>query len=162
MGGFCGLGYAPVQTTYQIPKVTFQPGEEVDIALNCDNSATRLSVKSFKVKLFRRIETSVDHPGVKNNFPVKNIYQFDSKNGRFQGCPARQQYQTTIRFRIPETETDRKTPLCGSINTKFLKVAYELRCYVKHNGIFQKGQGNCITFPIVLVERPHDLTSQKL
>ena len=70
---------------FEIPKVSFEPGEEVKIVIDCDNSATRLSVKSFKFKLFRRIETSVDKPGIKNKIPleIKDAVQFDSKNGRF-------------------------------------------------------------------------------
>lgn len=57
---------------------------------------------------------------------------------------------------------DRKTKLCGSINTKFLKVIYELRCYVKHSGLLEKGQGNCVAFPIILVEKPHTAVTQRI
>jgi hypothetical protein len=69
---------------FEIPKVSFEPGEEVKIVIDCDNSAARLGVKSFKFKLFRRIETSVDYSGNKNNkISLVDAFQFDSKNGRF-------------------------------------------------------------------------------
>ena len=55
-----------METAYEIPKISFEPGEEVPIIIDCDNSAVRNAVKSFKFKLFRRVETAVDHPGNKN------------------------------------------------------------------------------------------------
>lgn len=61
-------------------------------------------------------------------------YQFDdNKNGRFKGCGAKKTFKGPIRFKLPEFEKDGKTKLCGSINTKDLKVIYELRCFVKHD-----------------------------
>jgi hypothetical protein len=62
--------------------------------------------------------------------------------------------ETFEQFISEGIHTDGKTKLCGSINTKDLKVIYELRCYLKHNGLFAKGQGNCIAFPITITEEP--------
>ena len=39
------MGKAPVRMSYEIPKVSFEPGEEVNIVVDCDNQATRLAVK---------------------------------------------------------------------------------------------------------------------
>ncbi len=59
-----------MKVSYEIPKVSFEPGEEIKIAIDCDNSATRLGVKSFEVKLFRNIETSVDHTETKSTISL--------------------------------------------------------------------------------------------
>jgi hypothetical protein len=82
-----GLAKSPVNVCYIIPKQSFEPGDDVKVMIDCDNSATRLNVDAFKVKLFRRIETSVELFGF-NHIALVNTFQFD-KNGRFDGCPAR-------------------------------------------------------------------------
>ena len=77
------MGKRPVKMSFELQKVSFEPGEEVKIVIDCDNSAVNLNVKSFKFKLFRRISTSVMYPGIKDKLTLIDAFQFDSKNGRF-------------------------------------------------------------------------------
>lgn len=51
-------------------------------------------------------------------------------------------------------EQDLLTMICGSVDTQMFSVEYYLRCFVKHDAVFEIGQGNCVQFPLNIVIRP--------
>ena len=112
--------------------------------MDCDNSACYNSVKSFKFKLFRRVEIKI------GDKTFKKLTIFDNKV-RYPGVASGQRQQRVINFDMYSLELDKKTKLSGSIHTKNFSVSYELKCFAKHAGLLSNGQGDCVSFPIIMV-----------
>ena len=55
---------------------------------------------------------------------------------------------------IPELESNGSAPLCGTVNTKSMKVDYFIRCQVKFGSIFETGQGKTVEFPLIILSKP--------
>lgn len=56
-------------------------------------------------------------------------------------------------IQIPPFESDSKTPLLGSCFSKEFTVEYYLRCFIKIKTLFEHGQGECIQFPIFIINK---------
>lgn len=55
-GGFMGIGSTKVVTTVVLEKNIFCLGESIRVKLKCDNTSSKSDVKSFKIKLKRKVD----------------------------------------------------------------------------------------------------------
>lgn len=78
VGGCLGLGKTQTRTSFEIKKVSFAIGEGIKLVLDCDNSKCNNSVKSFKFKLYRKIEVNITSG--KSTKTLRDAFQFDSKD----------------------------------------------------------------------------------
>lgn len=127
-GGLFGLAATHFKTSFTIEKFCYYPGEPISVTVDCDNSACYQYVKSFKFKLFRRVEINV------GNKVLKKFTVFDNKV-RHPGVESGQRQKRVINFNMYNFESDKTTKLCGSIHTKNFSVSYELKCFAKHAGL---------------------------
>ena len=55
IGGIAGLGSSEAKSVISLEKSRFAPGEKIKVLIDMDNSTCKKPVKSYKVKLQRRI-----------------------------------------------------------------------------------------------------------
>jgi hypothetical protein len=48
--------------------------------------------------------------------------------------------------------------LTGSVNSAIYKISYILKIFVKHDSLTQLGEGECVTLPIRIIEKPKFIT----
>lgn len=57
--------------------------------------------------------------------------------------------------------TDNELPfvsaLTGSVNGHLFQILYSLKIFVKHASVMHRGEGECITLPIKIMERPNQV-----
>jgi hypothetical protein len=109
VGGLLGLGGSRSVTHVLFNQQQYYPGEKCVVKLICDNSNCSSAVKSFKIKLKRkvfargeRIQMYVD----KDTQVLKTskyLYQFKDNTVK---CGARQKVEHTLSFDIPREDPD--------------------------------------------------------
>lgn len=84
------------------------------------------------------------------------------------GCGPKQKIERILEFEIPneepenastgvkysETEKQLIKSLTGSVNSAIYKISYILKIFVKHDSLTQLGEGECVTLPIRIIEKP--------
>ena len=55
VGGVAGLGSSQATAIISLEKLTFAPGEQIIVKFDMDNSKCKKPVKSFKIKLKRKV-----------------------------------------------------------------------------------------------------------
>ena len=97
-GGFFGIMGDQVRTSIFFEKNTFTPGEKLTVRIDCDNSSCSKPIKSFKVKLKRKIS-------IKQNL-VLGSQQFSASTylvtSKEEGCPAKEKCVREIELTIPD------------------------------------------------------------
>ena len=65
VGGVAGLGASQARATISLEKLCFAPGEEIKVKFDMDNSKCKKPIKSFKVKLARKVSCLTGKAGIK-------------------------------------------------------------------------------------------------
>ena len=55
IGGLAGLGASEAKSVITLDKLRFVPGEKIKVHIDMDNSTCKKAVKSYKIKLQRKI-----------------------------------------------------------------------------------------------------------
>jgi len=50
--------------------------------------------------------------------------------------------------------------LTASVNGQLINVVYTLKIFIRHDSMQQFGEGECVTFPIKIMERPFKIGAQ--
>ena len=166
VGGVFGLGGSQSITNVVFDKQQYYPGEKVEVKLDCDNSKCSSAVKSFKIKLKRKIfargsrTSTSDESDIELLKTSKYLYQY--KDTRVY-CGPKQKVKQTLSFTIPKLDPDftNDTFKCqnedqmslmkamtGSFNGELFQVQYSIKIFVKHAGLITLGEGACVTLPI--------------
>lgn len=64
VGGIAGFGGSESKSVISLAKKTFAPGEKIMVTVDHDNSSCKKAVKSFKIKLMRKINCLSGKKGV--------------------------------------------------------------------------------------------------
>ena len=64
VGGVAGLGASQARATISLEKLCFAPGEEIKVKFDMDNSKCKKPVKSFKIKLARKVSCLAGKSGL--------------------------------------------------------------------------------------------------
>ena len=83
IGGVAGLGSSDATAVISLEKHTFAPGEKVKVHVDMDNSSCKKAVKSYKVKLMRRITCHAGKLGLWKPLLADEDY-LDAK--KYDGC----------------------------------------------------------------------------
>ena len=73
---------------------------------------------------------------------------------KIPGCKKFEAVSKQFLCQIPKLETDGHTKLVGSCQSQSLTIKYYLRCFTKVKSIFEVGQGCCVQFPILIINKP--------
>ena len=76
VGGVAGLGSSLATAKISLEKLRFAPGEEVKVKFDMDNSKCKKPVKSFKVKLARKVSCLNGKSGTINMKPVIHATEY--------------------------------------------------------------------------------------
>ena len=85
IGGIAGLGSSEAKSTISPEKTRFFPGEKIKVKFDMDNSRCKKPVKSFKIKLSRKISCLSGKKGVGR--PLLHVEEYLVAN-KYEGCPA--------------------------------------------------------------------------
>lgn len=83
IGGVAGLGSSEATAVISLEKHQFAPGEMVKVHIDMDNTQCKKAVKSYKVKLMRKISCHAGKLGVTKPLLVEEDY-LDAK--KYEGC----------------------------------------------------------------------------
>ena len=121
-----------------------------------DNSACKKAVKSFKIKLSRKLTCSV--AGVP---PIEREEYL--KEQKFTGCEEKTKTNRTLDFELPSHDKEfgtgenlhpdmrhMKKMLTDSSKSAIFRVDYRLDVFVKHQSKMEFGMGNVLNFPITI------------
>lgn len=93
VGGIAGLGSSQAKAMISLDKKSFLPGEKIRVNFDMDNSDCKKPVKSYKIKLMRRVTC---FSGKKARpLLTKEEYLVALK---YDGCAAKTKDQRTIEF----------------------------------------------------------------
>jgi len=173
IGGLMGLGGDPVITYVVFERNQYYPGDKVNVKIICDNTKCGTAVKSFKLKFKRKvfmIGERLDSNGVRVqtlNKQSKYLYQHKDVD---HGCAAKTKVERLMSFDIPMVDFDfpesqaqlNCTPhdvsmmqqTQASVNGQLLTIQYSVKVFVRHDSKQQFGEGECVTLPIRVIERP--------
>ena len=70
---------------------------------------------------------------------------------KMEGCKAKQTCTRFYEIPLPQFELDSESLLAGSCFSNNFQIEYKLRCFVKHQSVFEVGQGKALEFPICIV-----------
>ena len=139
-----GIAADNMEATITLEKDTFEPGEEIRINFDVDNSRCSNDVKSYKVKLYRDI-TVFKGAGKKTHHFTKGEYVIESKDTA--GAKAKTSEARDVKFKIPEYDSvyrvgplDTMHPCLQPLAQKFsftharsiFSIMYRLDVFVKH------------------------------
>ena len=132
-----------------------------------DNSKCKKPVKSFKVKLARKVSCLTGKVGIKK--PVIRSTEYIQKR-KYEGQAKQTNQDHTIDFQLPLS--DKKmgevtslhpdlrymvTMLSDSADNSLFKIEYELHVFVKHKSKLVRGMGSKVNFPIEIKSSQRDL-----
>lgn len=167
---------SPCITDVTFDKNQYYAGDICNVYLSCDNSQCTSGVKSFKIKLKRKVFAMAkltkdsDLETIKTS---KYLYQFKDTEHK---CGPNMKVERTLTFKIPKIDPDLPSQifekhdevqravingLTGSHEGPALRVIYSLKVFVKHDTITQMGEGECVTLPIRIVEIDHSTIVDK-
>ena len=95
IGGVAGLGSSEATALISLDKLTFAPGETVQVHVEMDNTQCRKPVKSYKVKLHRKIQCFAGKANVSSPLFVSEEYVETKK---YPGCDKKIKDVNTIEF----------------------------------------------------------------
>ena len=72
---------------------------------------------------------------------------------KMEGCKAKEKCTRFYEILLPEFEQDNVNLISGSCIAENFTIEYKIRCFVKHNSVFEVGQGNCVEFPVYIIPR---------
>lgn len=104
-----GLGGSVSTTDIIFEKNTYYPGEQVRVKVICDNSQCTTGIKSFKIKLKRKVFAAgsrVSAFAERDDLIIKSskyLYQFKDTN---TGCGPNKTVERTLSFNIPTEDPD--------------------------------------------------------
>lgn len=162
IGGVFGLKADSMESVISIPKDVFVPGESLQISLYIDNFVCSRDVKCLKVKLFREIEVFQD---IRAPQPLHYEHEYVKALKYECDVKARQQAGEKLDFRIPATEDEQHLGVLNCVHPVLKQlthsltpsqsrgvflVKYRLDVFIKHRSKTEFGQGNFISFPIII------------
>ena len=158
VGGIGGFGGSESKSVISLSKSTFAPGEKIQVSVDHDNSTCKKAVKSFKIKLMRRIYCLSGKKGVGKPLLTTEEFLVALK---YDGCAEKVREQRTIDFSVPVADikfgtVDNLHPelrhmvkmFTDSADNTLFKVEYILSVFVKHQSKLEFGQGNSVEFAI--------------
>ena len=74
VGGVAGLGSSQASAVISLEKLHFAPGENIKVKFDMDNSKCKKPVKSFKIKLNRKVSCLTGKSGIKK--PVVHAIEY--------------------------------------------------------------------------------------
>ena len=156
------MGQMESVSTVTLLRDTVPVGGKVSVHIECDNRACKKPIKSFKLKLQRRIGTMCF-----NHKKYLHVEKFEKNYG------AKEIVKSTVELQIPlldpyhpdtysvlpeifkETlEPDyfpKMKSICPSFQGKLFHVDYVLKVFVKYDGLTERGEGNVVKFPIRII-----------
>ena len=97
VGGIAGLRASEAKAAIKLDKLRFSPGEKIRVHISMDNSNCRKAVKSYKLKLRRRIQCFAGGKG-----PQATQAIFDNEDLllaiKYQGLAEKKKEERTIEF----------------------------------------------------------------
>lgn len=178
IGGMMGFGGSGECTSEVIfDRNNYKVGETVKVLIKCDNTKCKTNVKSFKLKLKRRLFVTCW-----SNWDVKKDINSELQETHHasdyivevkgEGCKKGEKVERVIEFQIPEFDVFPKNNLdiksrkelinpfsmkilrefTPSVYSKHLKVEYILKCFIKHDSFSEIGEGNPVYMPIMIFQ----------
>lgn len=126
-----------------------------------DNSTCKKAVKSFKIKMQRKISCMSGKKG-KGREPIVGLQETEFLvANKYEGCAAKTKLEKTIEFQVPLTDkkfgsVENLHPelrhmvkmFTDSAKNSLFTVEYELHIFIKHQSKLEFGMGNSVIFPI--------------
>jgi len=155
IGGVAGFGSSEAKATVTLEKSRFGPGEKIRVAIYMDNSACKKAVKSFKIKLARKITVGI------NGSPTPFEKEEYLNEIKYEGCGEKTKQNRTFDFELatddkgvasidnlhPDMRHMVKMLTDSAKNTQF-QIEYRLDVFIKHQSKTEFGMGNKLEFPI--------------
>ena len=131
----------------------------MNITFDCDNSKCKKPVKSFKVKLMRKITCYSEKQGGKQQVSFKS--QEYLKAIKYDGISDKTKEKKVFEFELPQKDPNKEnlynlnhdqrqiiSQLSDSTINSSFQIQYSLDVFVKHQSKLEKGMGNQETFDI--------------
>jgi ubiquitin-protein ligase len=174
VGGLMGLGGSTSVTDVVFDRNQYYAGDTCKVRIVCDNMNCSVAIKSFKIKLKRKVFASGelvsqfqdrDDQLIKSS---KYLYQFKDEEAK---CGPKSKVEKYLEFKLPEEDYDLPSELPdgkemnetekallrniqATTNGHLFQVQYTVKIFVKHDAMTQFGEGECLTFPIKILEKP--------
>ena len=169
VGGVAGLGSTPSTARITIEKLRFAPGETIKVNFNVDNTKCKKAIKSFKIKLLRRVQCWNAQGRKPGNKPAL-VHEEYLVSNKYEGGAEKTQIDKVIDFKMPEREKNVGTlnglnpdmipmvkQLSESVECPLFTIEYQLECFVKHQSKLEFGMGNSLTFNIKVKNSEYEL-----
>ena len=158
MGMFTSMSKAKIW----LEKERFHPGEHIRIHFDIDNTQCKKPVEKFKAKMVRKCFVYSGREGGQNSpiFETQEYIEIKKFNVDFK---AKIRDHKVIEFQVPKVDKDignvkaLHPDLCNitammsvSAHNNLFRIQYQLEVYVKHQSKLEFGQGNFVTFDIIV------------
>ena len=147
-------------------------GDKARVFIEVDNRMCKKPIKSLKLKLERQIGNTCFEQKkyiAVAKFPKDCGVKCKLKSTVEIEIPSLDQYNPSAYSELPEVWKQtleqeyfpRLQTLTPTFQGKLFHVAYVLKAYVKHDSLTERGEGNFVEFPLVVVGRPGEAEVEK-
>lgn len=169
VGGIAGLGSSESKSVISLTKSTFAPGEKIKVLIDHDNTGCKKAVKSFKIKLMRKINCLSGKKEAIKPLLTSEEYLVVLK---YDGCAEKVRETRTIDFELPNADKkfgsvdmlhpdirDMVKMFTDSADNTLFTIEYTLQVFVKHQSKLEFGMGNSVEFPIDIKSKSQNIPS---
>lgn len=177
VGGMMGLGAKESKLEIHLDQNQYYNGDLCTVKLVCDNKESSVPVKNFKLKLKRKVFAEALDRNTNKEVKIKDSrYIYQHKDSEFK-VKAGKKEEGQIQFQIPKDDPDLppdgKSQRClkneflvscnltQSCAYKLFQVQYTLKVFIKYDRITERGEGDCVTIPLRILEKPVDFRPEK-
>ena len=173
--GGMGMFTSTSKAKIWLEKERFHPGEHIRIHFDIDNTQCKKPVEKFKAKMVRKCFVYSGREGGQNSpiFETQEYIEIKKFNVDFK---AKIRDHKVIEFQVPKVDKDIgnvkalhpdlrniTAMMSVSAHNNLFRIQYQLEVYVKHQSKLEFGQGNFVTFDIIVRGQgePIDLLKQR-
>lgn len=98
------IGSSECRTEVILSQTSFYNGDQCQVKLICDNEKCKDDVKSFKIKLKRKVFASGTKAG--NEEKIKDSKYLYTQKDNPTKCPAGKKVEAVLEFKIPSDDPD--------------------------------------------------------
>jgi hypothetical protein len=166
--GLMGMG-GHSKTEVIFERNQYYLGQTINVKVLCDNSMCGTPIKSFKIKLKRKVFVN----GLREKEPqsIKTSKYLIQHKDVDHGCGPKSKCERNLTVEIPlkdpdfpemidsklnEAELGLASQMQPSRNGHLWNVIYSVKIFVKHDSLTQRGEGECITLPIKVMAKPDE------
>ena len=172
--GFCEKDH---ETKVKMDTNQFYEGATAKLTLDIDNSEAGSGVAGVKVQLLRNLHAEIHgEPTALEQIIGEKAHPIKVAGGQKDQIEVEMQIPTQdpffkdnyeelppeLKMQIKKEDMPMMQDFSQSFFGQIIKVWYSMRVFVKHDGLFDFGEGAFVRFPIKIFSRPNNLNTQQV